>query len=181
MSVKCIWLVFLIGWQLSLTDILSELALLSIILWHTAWQQQTPICSRVLRMGAHRKEIPVDKKLHQIREQTEWKITLDLLYIFCKPTQPRTDASSTKWDITLRVTGLPCPAQKLFSHFIPCYFSPCSLKKSCSNMPILETGLSVRKVKVPADCCYNKMHPRLHDILGGGYPSLFTFRTDLYK
>lgn len=113
---------------------------------------KTPICSHALRMGAHRKEISVDKKLHQIREQTEWKITLDLLYIFCKPTQPRTDASSTKWDITLRVTGLPCPAQKLFSHFIPCYFSPCSLKKSCSNMPILEMGLSVRKVKVPADC-----------------------------
>lgn len=48
-------------------------------------------------------------------------------------------------------------------------------------MPILEMGLSVRKVKVPADCCYNKVHPRLHDILDGGYPSLFTFRTDLYK
>lgn len=63
----------LICWQLSLTDILSELALLYIILWHTGWEKQTLICSRVLRMVAHRKEIPVDKKLHRIREQTEWE------------------------------------------------------------------------------------------------------------
>lgn len=33
-------------------------------------------------MGAHGKETPVDKKLCRIREQTEWKLTLDLIYIF---------------------------------------------------------------------------------------------------
>lgn len=85
MSFQCIQQVFLIYWQLSLTDILSEPSVPYITLWPTGWQQQTPICSYVLRTGACGKEIPVDKKLHQIREQpSQWKITLDLLYLCCK-------------------------------------------------------------------------------------------------
>lgn len=95
MSFQCIQQVLLIYLHLSLTVILSEPALLYIISWHTGWQQQTPICSHILRMSAYGKEIPIDKKLHQIKEQpSEWKNTLDLLYLRGRPHQHRTDAST---------------------------------------------------------------------------------------
>lgn len=139
--------------------------------WPTGWQQQTPICSHVLRMSAHGKETPVDKKLHQIREQpSEWKITLHLLFLCCKPSQHRTDASSPHLlanETALHVKGLPCPTQMFFSHFIPYYFTPHSLSKSCSNMLTLGMCLSVRKVQGPADYFHNKVHSGLCDILAG--------------
>lgn len=62
------------GSYLSQTSFLSWLSLHHLVPYW--WQKQTPICSCVLRMGAHGKEIPVDKKPHRIREQKEWKTSL---------------------------------------------------------------------------------------------------------
>lgn len=94
-SLWCIRQIFQIHWQLSLTDILSEPALLYIISWHTGCQQQIPVCSLAIRMGAHGKEIPLDKKQLQIREQpSKWKITLDLLYLNYKPSLHKIGAST---------------------------------------------------------------------------------------
>lgn len=111
MSFQCIPQVLLIYCQLSLTDILSELALLYIISWHAGWQQQTPVCSHTLSMSVHGKEISLDKKLHQIKEQpSECKNTVDLLYLCDRPSQHRTDASSPcllENEAVLRVEGLP--------------------------------------------------------------------------
>lgn len=150
MNFQCVHQAFLIRWWLSLTDILSEPALPYLISWHTGWQRQTPICSHVFRTGAHGKEIPVDKKLHKIREQpSEWKRTPDLLYLCGEPRRHRTDASSPRLLANERqhCTSKGSLVPHKCSYFIPPYFSPLSLAKSCSYVPTLGKGLRVRRAR----------------------------------